>query len=166
MWTPRYLKLCCQQNPVLPKPPSVCLSGSQESTCTVKCLIPDPWALWWARRELWSWMLNCSQSTAISHSSFSHAGEVGWWGECVLYPLLLIGWDGRQTVLSPVCWVVTGRCQPFKALHHRRGECHWAAVIQASWSCFLGHRNDVGLEACGYDRLIQEQLEYHCEHQH
>ena len=46
--------------------------------------------------------------------------------------------------------------QLFKAFHHYRGECHWAVVIKAGWSCSLGYRNDGGLpEACGYDRLSQ-----------
>ncbi len=55
-------------------------------------------------------MLNCSLWTAVSHRSLPCPGERGWCGGCVLWRLSLIGWDGRQTVVGPVCWAVRSRC--------------------------------------------------------
>ncbi len=55
-------------------------------------------------------MLNCSRWTAISHSALFCPGEKGWCGGCVLWRHPLICWDSRKTVVDPVFWIVTIRC--------------------------------------------------------
>ena len=56
--------------------------------------------------------------------------------------------------------------QSLKALHDGRSECHGAIVIQFSYLCILGYRNNYGhlIKGCGDSRLGQGEIEYVCKH--